>query len=141
MTLVLVLQVGTHGIQIDFTEGGESYGATYLPEVAAEQGMRRATQHQRTPTTDSHSLLRVATSGLVLGWSHAETITELVAKSGYTGAVTAPLRAKIKLTRYQSQCATITYAEYAALRKQQPKAATAATAAAAPAPTANGKAK
>lgn len=32
-------EVGTHGIIIDFTDGkGNNYNATYLPEVATEQG-------------------------------------------------------------------------------------------------------
>jgi len=81
--------VGLHGIQIDFTDSkGGSYSATYLPEVAAEQG-----------------------------WNQKESIVELVAKSGYTGPVTAQLCARIKLTRYQSLHAGLTYSEYTTLRK------------------------
>jgi len=47
-------KVGIHGITIDFTVDSRSYSATFLPEVAKEQG-----------------------------WSKTETITELIAKSGY----------------------------------------------------------
>jgi AMMECR1 domain-containing protein len=35
------IEIGTHGIIIDFTDGkGNNYNATYLPEVAVEQGNR-----------------------------------------------------------------------------------------------------
>jgi len=84
-------KIGVHGIQIDFADPkkpNDSFSATYLPEVASEQG-----------------------------WSHAQAITELVAKSGYTGAVTAQLRSQIKLTRYQSMKASLSYSEYSSTRK------------------------
>lgn len=39
--LYLTAQVGVHGIVINFTDDrGSSYSATFLPEVAAEQGAR-----------------------------------------------------------------------------------------------------
>lgn len=105
-------KVGVHGIQIDFRDSkGESYGATYLPEVASEQG-----------------------------WTQAETIVELVAKSGYVGPVTPQLRSAIKLTRYQSQHAELTHAQWVALRKA-PAAAAGGAAAAGAAAAASGGAK
>ena len=63
-----------HGIIIDFTVNDyHTYNATYLPEVAKEQG-----------------------------WSAEEAIESLVRKSGYKGKLTKTLLASIKLTRYQS---------------------------------------
>lgn len=47
-------ELGTHGIRISFYKHGKSYGATFLPDVATEQG-----------------------------WDKEETLTHLVAKAGY----------------------------------------------------------
>jgi len=66
----------------------ETYSATYLPEVATEQG-----------------------------WNREQAIAELIAKSGYKKAVTAALRARIRLTRYQSVKGSMTYAQYSQLRR------------------------
>ncbi|CAL8577963.1 hypothetical protein XPA_003770 [Xanthoria parietina] len=48
--------LGTHGLRISFTYHGRRYGATYLPDVAVEQG-----------------------------WSKEETIVSLMRKAGWTG--------------------------------------------------------
>lgn len=60
-------KVGVHGITIDFVANGRSYSATYLPEVAAEQG-----------------------------WSRETTIEELVLKSG-NPQVNSLTRARIQI--------------------------------------------
>jgi len=80
---------GIHGIQIEFDEpAGSTYSATYLPEVAKEQG-----------------------------WTREETIRELVAKAGYKYKLTSAIRAAMRVTRYQSKKAGLTYKQYLALRK------------------------
>lgn len=81
--------VGVHGVQIDFDDPvtHRHFSATFLPEVAREQG-----------------------------WSHEETIEELVHKSGYRGAITTQLKQRIRMTRYQSEKASLTYDAYVALR-------------------------
>jgi len=81
--------VGTHGITIEFESGGRHYNATYLPEVAAEQG-----------------------------WSIDETIVELIHKSGYRGTVNNALKEKIALTRYQSSKASLTYTDYLHMKQK-----------------------
>ncbi|KAL8916736.1 MAG: hypothetical protein Q9172_006171 [Xanthocarpia lactea] len=48
--------LGTHGLRISFTHSGRRFGATYLPDVAVEQG-----------------------------WSKEETIVSLMRKAGWTG--------------------------------------------------------
>ncbi|KAL8650681.1 MAG: hypothetical protein Q9226_005037 [Calogaya cf. arnoldii] len=48
--------LGTHGLRISFTYHGRRYGATYLPDVAVEQG-----------------------------WTKEETIVSLMRKAGWTG--------------------------------------------------------
>ncbi|MCJ1373832.1 hypothetical protein MMC20_005062 [Loxospora ochrophaea] len=48
--------LGTHGLRISFSSGGRRLGATYLPDVAVEQG-----------------------------WSKEETIVSLMRKAGWTG--------------------------------------------------------
>ncbi|KAA0168474.1 hypothetical protein FNF31_00356 [Cafeteria roenbergensis] len=78
-------EIKKHGIIIDFESGGRKFSATYLPEVAHEQG-----------------------------WDHRETVASLVRKSGYRGAVDEALLGGITLTRYQSSKAKATHAEFQA---------------------------
>ncbi|KAB7501510.1 AMMECR1-like protein [Armadillidium nasatum] len=73
--------IGVHGIRIEFVnERGAKRTATYLPEVAPEQG-----------------------------WDHDQTIDSLVRKGGFKGSVTTEMKKGIKLTRYQSEKISITY--------------------------------
>jgi AMMECR1 domain-containing protein len=52
----LTLQVERHGVIIEFVADGRNYSATYLPDVALEQG-----------------------------WDQREAINSLIKKSGYNG--------------------------------------------------------
>lgn len=79
--------VGTHGILIAFNHGGQEYSATYLPEVAPEQG-----------------------------WSKEEAVASLIRKAGYRGGGLKDVVASIRLTRYQSSKAKLLYSEYKAAR-------------------------
>ena len=75
--------VGTHGIDIEFEDkNGTNYSATFLPEVAEEEG-----------------------------WDQRTTLKYLVKKAGYRGSLDKVL-SKIRLTRYQSIKKTISYDEY-----------------------------
>ncbi|KAF4517591.1 hypothetical protein B566_EDAN008580 [Ephemera danica] len=77
-------EVGRHGIRIEFTnEHGNRRTATYLPEVAPEQG-----------------------------WDRTQTIDSLLRKGGFKGTVTAEVRRSIRLTRYQSEKVAVSYSEY-----------------------------
>ncbi|XP_033231391.1 AMME syndrome candidate gene 1 protein homolog [Belonocnema kinseyi] len=77
-------EIGVHGIRIEFhNEKGSKRTATYLPEVAKEQG-----------------------------WDHIQTIDSLLHKGGYKGLVTPEMRRSVKLTRYQSEKVTVSYQEY-----------------------------
>uniref|UniRef100_A0A803YJM6 AMMECR nuclear protein 1 n=1 Tax=Meleagris gallopavo TaxID=9103 RepID=A0A803YJM6_MELGA len=68
-------EVGVHGIRIEFiNEKGSKRTATYLPEVAKEQG-----------------------------WDHIQTIDSLLRKGGYKAPITNEFRKTIKLTRYASR--------------------------------------
>ncbi|QDZ20700.1 hypothetical protein A3770_04p32180 [Chloropicon primus] len=85
-------EVGTHGMIIEFEDpnnpAGYSYSATYLPEVAHEQG-----------------------------WTREECIDSLISKAGYTKNPTnVRLNPKnpLRLTRYQSSLCTVSYQEYLA---------------------------
>jgi len=51
---------------------------------------------------------------LVVGWDQIQTIDSLLRKGGHRGPVTAELRQSIKLTRYQSEKVSTSYAEYIA---------------------------
>ncbi|KAG9508496.1 AMME syndrome candidate 1-like protein, partial [Fragariocoptes setiger] len=83
-------QIGIHGIRIEFySDSGSKRSATYLPEVAPEQG-----------------------------WNHVQTIDSLLRKSGYKGAITADIRKSIRLTRYQSEKLTASYNDYKCWRSQ-----------------------
>ncbi|XP_046146049.1 AMMECR1-like protein isoform X3 [Osmia lignaria lignaria] len=76
--------VGVHGIRIEFhNEKGNKRTATYLPDVAIEQG-----------------------------WNQIQTIDSLLHKGGYKGLVTPDIRRSLKLTRYQSEKVTVSYQDY-----------------------------
>jgi AMME syndrome candidate gene 1 protein len=60
--------IGVHGIQIKY----HGYGATYLPEVAKEQG-----------------------------WNHLETLQSLMRKAGFRDIVSPQVLEGVKVTRYQ----------------------------------------
>ena len=75
--------VGTHGIDIDFKDHkGNSYSATFLPEVAEEEG-----------------------------WDQKTTLQFLIRKAGYRGSLESVFD-NIEVTRYQSIKKTISYDEY-----------------------------
>ncbi|KAI9504919.1 hypothetical protein GGI25_001718 [Coemansia spiralis] len=81
--------IGTHGVWLEFrTPGGRKRTATFLPEIAKEQG-----------------------------WSKIETIDHLLRKGGYELTITPEFRESTKLTRYQSQKAYLPYSEYLDMRK------------------------
>jgi AMME syndrome candidate gene 1 protein len=80
-------EVGVHGIIIEFSDNGNHYSATYLPDVASEQG-----------------------------WTKEEAIESLVRKSGYRGKLSPKLLESIKLTRYQSSKASMSYEDYCRIR-------------------------
>ncbi|MGH0152635.1 UNVERIFIED_CONTAM: hypothetical protein FKN15_053032 [Acipenser sinensis] len=83
-------EVGVHGIRIEFfNEKGSKRTATYLPEVAKEQG-----------------------------WDHIQTIDSLLRKGGYKAPITNDFRKTIKLTRYRSEKMTMNYTDYISLRQQ-----------------------
>lgn len=76
--------IGMHGIRIEFVnDKGSKKTATYLPEVAPEQG-----------------------------WDHVQTIDSLLRKAGHKGAITHDRRRAIRITRYRSQKVTVTHADY-----------------------------
>ena len=64
-------------------ERGEKYTATYLPEIALEQG-----------------------------WNQKQTIDSLISKAGFNGRITPVLLSSVKLTRYQSCKASLSYQAY-----------------------------
>ena len=76
--------LGVHGIRIEFqNERGQKRSATYLPEVAAEQG-----------------------------WDHDETIDSLLRKGGYKSQITEEFRKQLAVIRYQSEKLTRSFTEW-----------------------------
>eukprot|EP00904_Undaria_pinnatifida_P009962 jgi/Undpi1/6096/HiC_scaffold_20.g08581.m1 len=83
-------EVGVHGIVIKFTDDrGSGFSATFLPEVAAEQG-----------------------------WTKKVTLTRLVRKAGYKRSVDSGFLAGVQVTRYQSSKCKLPYKEYLEMRRQ-----------------------
>ena len=78
-------EIGKHGIQIQF-DNGRHYGATYLPQVAFEQG-----------------------------WNQKETLESLIMKAGFYGSLNE-VEKLIKLTRYESIKVEMSYEEYEKLK-------------------------
>lgn len=77
-------KIGVHGIRIEFhNEKGNKRTATYLPEVAPEQG-----------------------------WDQIQTIDSLLRKGGFKGPITPETRCNIKLTRYQSELVSVSYQDW-----------------------------
>lgn len=75
-------EVGTHGIDIDFTAKGRHFSATFLPEVAEEEK-----------------------------WDQKTTLRYLIQKAGYYGKL-EDIEDKIECERYQSYKFFLTYQEY-----------------------------
>lgn len=83
--------LGIHGIRIEFyNERGSKRTATYLPQVATEQG-----------------------------WDQTQTIDSLLRKGGYRAQINSETRRSIKLTRYTSQEWHMSYNEYRDLLEKQ----------------------
>ncbi|KAL7810110.1 AMMECR1 domain-containing protein [Trichoderma aethiopicum] len=76
-------EVGKHGIRISFSDRGRRYGATYLPDVALEQG-----------------------------WTKDEALFSLIRKAGWMGSRSKWQDLDIKLTRYQGRKVSLNYPEY-----------------------------
>ncbi|BAT96169.1 hypothetical protein LR48_Vigan02g058500 [Vigna angularis] len=85
-------EIEKHGIIIEFSDPVYSTrrSATYLPEVAANEG-----------------------------WTKIEAIDSLIRKSGYNGPITDELRMQLQLTRYQSTLFTMHYSEYVSYVKER----------------------
>jgi len=97
-------EIGVHGIRIEFTsEKGSKKAATYLPEVAVEQG-----------------------------WDHVQTIDSLMRKGGFRGSITPDIRASVCVVRFQSDKLSVSYSEYVMHKEQRGDSSSYATAASAP---------
>lgn len=79
--------LGTHGIRISFSQHGRRYGATYLPDVAKEQG-----------------------------WTKEETLVSLMRKSGWNGSSSSWQRVwrdgKGELVTYEGKKQGLGYAQW-----------------------------
>jgi len=75
-------EVGKHGIEIHFEKNGESYGATYLPNVASDYD-----------------------------WDQKTTLMHLIRKAGFRGKLD-DVYDGIKVKRYQAIKEILSYEEY-----------------------------
>ncbi|TPX18164.1 uncharacterized protein E0L32_002673 [Thyridium curvatum] len=76
-------ELGTHGIRISFSHHGRRYGATYLPDVAVEQG-----------------------------WTKEETLVSLMRKAGWMGKKDRWRDVELSVVRYQGKKESLEYADY-----------------------------
>ena len=74
--------VGKHGTQVKFKAKGQPYSATFLPEVASEQG-----------------------------WDQKQTINQLLRKAGYKGTLES-VKDGLNAERYQSTMHTASFLDY-----------------------------
>ncbi|KAI9684099.1 MAG: hypothetical protein M1829_003369 [Trizodia sp. TS-e1964] len=82
-------EIGTHGLRISFTYHSKRLGATYLPDVALEQG-----------------------------WSKEETLISLMRKAGWAGKrADWRLVPGLQVVRYQGKKAAVGYPEWMAWRR------------------------
>ena len=76
--------LGTHGIRISFSYHGRRYGATYLPDVAVEQG-----------------------------WTKEETLISLMRKAGWSGKSSEWKKVEnLGCIRYEGKRASLGYQQY-----------------------------
>jgi hypothetical protein len=113
--------------------------ATYLPEVAAQEGVQiwnpycvthlkivnchhnlQSEEWQLVFFRDVEMMCncKLRAFWLVTGWTKVETVDSLVRKAGYMGPLTESMRRKFRITRYQSSLCTMHYSEYAAYVKR-----------------------
>jgi AMME syndrome candidate gene 1 protein len=99
--------LGTHGLRIAFVHRGRRYGATYLPDVAVEQGW--------TKEETVESLMRKA------GWSGGGVARRFLRGSTNTGVSGSGKPwddvYDFRATRYQGLKASASYAEWQAWRE------------------------
>ena len=79
-------ELGTHGLRISFSYHGRRMGATYLPDVAPEQG-----------------------------WTKEETLQSLMRKAGWSGRKREWQKVELTVVRYQSTRSAVEYGEYKTL--------------------------
>lgn len=93
--------LGTHGIRISFIHRGRRYGATYLPDVAVEQGW--------TKEETVESLMRKA------GWDGgAGGVARRLLRTGASSSGTKPWEqvSDFRTVRYQGLKASASYEEW-----------------------------
>ncbi|KAK4096755.1 hypothetical protein N658DRAFT_333670 [Parathielavia hyrcaniae] len=76
-------ELGTHGLRISFHYHGRRYGATYLPDVAVEQG-----------------------------WTKEETLVSLMRKAGWVGRKDRWAEVELDVVRYQGKKEKVVYGEF-----------------------------
>ncbi|KAH6623520.1 AMMECR1 domain-containing protein [Chaetomium tenue] len=76
-------ELGVHGLRISFRYNGRRYGATYLPDVAVEQG-----------------------------WTKEETLVSLMRKAGWMGRKDRWEEVELNVVRYQGRKVGLEYAEF-----------------------------
>ncbi|KAG0642889.1 AMMECR1 domain-containing protein [Tuber brumale] len=79
-------EIGTHGLRISFVYHGRRMGATYLPDVAKEQG-----------------------------WTKEETLVSLMRKAGWTGKKDDWNKVQLDVVTYRGTKASVTWEEYRGL--------------------------
>jgi AMMECR1 domain-containing protein len=80
-------EIGTHGLRISFVYRGKRLGATYLPDVAKEQG-----------------------------WTKEETLISLMRKAGWNGRKEEWKSVELQVVRYQGKVVDVGYEEWKAWR-------------------------
>ncbi|KAJ4418319.1 hypothetical protein N0V85_001483 [Neurospora sp. IMI 360204] len=78
-------ELGKHGLRISFVYRGRRYGATYLPDVAPEQG-----------------------------WTKEETVVSLMRKAGWEGNKSRWREVELRVVRYQGKKEKLGFEEYIA---------------------------
>ena len=76
-------ELGQHGIKIHFNADSGAFSATFLPEVASEQG-----------------------------WTKRETLLHLISKAGYKGEVTTEILQSVSMKKYESSKVKASWSEF-----------------------------
>lgn len=114
-------EIGKHGILIEFyNEKGNKRTATFLPDVALDQGTTKKNIKHLNNQFESKKakfFKLIYFSLYHLGWDHIQTIDSLLHKGGYKASITSDFRRTLKLKRYQCEKVTVSYQDYISNRR------------------------
>ena len=109
-------EVGTHGIIIKFSHGNVEYSGRWLSyEDTSYFGLKLLIQF-----AFNHSATYLPEVAFEQGWTQERAVESLVRKAGFNGVISVDFLCEIKCVRYQSSKQKLTYSNYIAALGHDP---------------------